>query len=678
MNFDPKPFPVQEGLTNWAIAFGVCSVFAVLAVFVASLASRGRSGPGLVFKALFTGPLATVAGILGAVVGAVLGGWAGWNFGAVVLSPFLYAAVYLGIMDVETLQDVGSSATSLGAIRWTSAVLSCLACLVSGAVLGAAVADVLRARPGHVWALAQLTFREAVRRKALYVFVVFAVLFMFAGWFLPGGGSRSSIQVGNYVSFVLTSITWLTLVVVLLLSCMGIPEDIRARSLHTVVTKPVGRNEVVLGRILGYSGIGGLVLLVMGVVGYVWIVRQVPEVVNSGTYAAKGENVKGVRAYDGSVTVTVLSPGGGREEFAADSEAELRRESPEVHEKFEKALRAGVDQALACRVPVYGQLSFTDKLGNGIESKNVGDVWDFRGYIEGATNAYATYDLEDVTAEKFGDRLTLQSSFEAFRTHKGVMKQGVLVQYTLVNPNTNDRVDLPAFNIKEFGTNLTHVERELSQFDKTTGERSTLDLYDDMAPDGKLRIQVACLSPGQFLGMARPDLFIRQPDRAFAVGYSKALAGVALMMLLVIVFGVTAGCFVKWPVATLLVAFLMIVGVGFHDFLGKLVGGELEGSGTIESMYRIGAHMNPTTQLMDSRGTRLMVTADRSINGGLWMLYHVAPDFNQYSLAPYVANGFDVPFKAALLPCLLTTLAYILPCLLLGYFSLRLRELEAK
>ena len=36
----------------------------------------------------------------------------------------------------------------------------------------------------RIWALAVLTYRESVRRKTLLIFVVFAVLFMFAGWFM--------------------------------------------------------------------------------------------------------------------------------------------------------------------------------------------------------------------------------------------------------------------------------------------------------------------------------------------------------------------------------------------------------------------------------------------------------------------------------------------------------------
>jgi hypothetical protein len=57
---------------------------------------------------------------------------------------------------------------------------------------------------------------------------------------------------------------------------------------------------------------------------------------------------------------------------------------------------------------------------------------------------------------------------------------------------------------------------------------------------------------------------------------------------------------------------------------------------------------------------------------------HVIPNFSHFNTIEYSANGFDVPLDAALLPGLATALAYLLPCLLIGYFSLSLRELEAK
>jgi len=135
--------------------------------------------------------------------------------------------------------------------------------------------DLLQLSPRRVFAIAQLTFREAVRRKALVVFGMFALLFMFGSWFMDNPNERMDLQVKNYISFVLTAITWLLLPVVLLISCWGLPEDIRNRSLHTVVTKPARKTEIVIGRMLGFSSLMTILVVIMGVAGYVWIDREV-------------------------------------------------------------------------------------------------------------------------------------------------------------------------------------------------------------------------------------------------------------------------------------------------------------------------------------------------------------------------------------------------------------------
>ena len=57
---------------------------------------------------------------------------------------------------------------------------------------------------------------------------------------------------------------------------------------------------------------------------------------------------------------------------------------------------------------------------------------------------------------------------------------------------------------------------------------------------------------------------------------------------------------------------------------------------------------------------------------------YIIPDFRIFNLAEYVTNGFDVPFDVALLRGLATTLGYAGPWIVVGYFSLKLRELEAK
>lgn len=63
----------------------------------------------------------------------------------------------------------------------------------------------------RIAALASLTLKEAVRRKALLVFVMFAVLLMFAGWFITDSNERAELQVSVHVTFLLTAISWLLL-----------------------------------------------------------------------------------------------------------------------------------------------------------------------------------------------------------------------------------------------------------------------------------------------------------------------------------------------------------------------------------------------------------------------------------------------------------------------------------
>src|SRR5690606_16887290 len=107
--------------------------------------------------------------------------------------------------------------------------------------------------------------------------------------------------------------------------------------------------------------------------------------------------------------------------------------------------------------------------------------------------------------------------------------------------------------------NVTDVDPQMTYFDPADKKLKTVNLFEDVAVDGHLNVEVACIDQQQYMGMARPDLFIRQPDKAFASGYWKAVFAIWLMMVLIIVMGVTASTFVKGPVATLLTFTLIVV-----------------------------------------------------------------------------------------------------------------------
>ena len=482
----------------------------------------------------------------------------------------------------------------------------------------------------RVFALTKLTFLEAYRRKALAVFVVFGLLFMFAGWFMGGTGEITNDQVKIYVSFVLRAITWLTLPVVVVLSCFGIPEDIRLRSIHTVVTKPARRLEIVLGRILGFSLIGTVVLVVMSAVGYVWIVRQIPK-------------------------------------------------------------EAKENGMLTCRVPSYGKLLFLDRSGLPVASGiNVGDVWEFQSFIEGATAARAIWKFENVNelALDADGNLNLENRFSAFRSYKGDMKRQLFYDFKFTNPEKQVGPDHKPLSfttepreVNEFRGSTDKIPRKLSRI----GEANTYDLINDfVTASGSLTVEVSCLDRQQYIGLARPDLFIRKPDQPFWYGYAKATFGIELLLLLVSIISVTASTFLKGPIAALTTTCLLLLGgEASHKFMDDLLIGLMrpegfKGGGFLESIYRLVTHANLVTELPDNPAVLIMKNFDSMLTVMMYVFKSIIPRLKYFNMSDYVSNGFDVPWNESVVPSLVVTLGYFLPCVLLGYFALRIRELESK
>ncbi|MCA9064215.1 MAG: hypothetical protein KDA96_14190 [Planctomycetaceae bacterium] len=718
------------------------------------------------------------------------------------------------------------------------------------------VKDIISVSFGRVGAIAQLTIREAIRGKVLAVFVVVALLMMFAGWFMNSGKARVD-DASKQITFVLNTISWITLVVTIFLACRGVPEDIAQRSMHTIVTKPARRLEIVIGRFAGLSAVVLMFVLIWGIIGYIWIQRQ-------------------------------LSVPGA-----------------------EKPI---------CRVPVYGNLYFLSPEGEPTaRGISVGDIYEYRSNIQGNSDARAVWHFDGVTREAIGSELRLESRFEAFRTIKGSAesaRKGITAQYILtyspreeafgllattatfrplaealrngqffnaaeqfdqlaekIRTNHSDipvqdyaylppamrqgrewisqmakwetehqeilhglsermesiekaaislmeaaqkagglmgnapfdgladsmaelanflrgepdglmaalpslKVGLEPFHVTEYhsGADVSVVpenisyqiddnetlarylsgilsrreaDRTLLSGDSLNPELVTLlemedllsvenaelltavlqeqieseaiavvdgtlrpadgktwfrlmyeladraqlaspdvngwvmqvNLFDDLAKHGILRLEVACLEDQMYLGTAETDLFIRLPDRAFVIGYSKALLAIGLMIVLVALIGIMMSCTVKFPVAFLFTMTIVLVGqTGLNQMLMQKAIDSEAAPGPLESAILIAQHRNPNVGMNMSEAKQEIV---RSIDDGLNLvpkaLAHVIPNFGLYNRsAVFVEKGFDVPFMGATLPAIVTFLGYLLPCILIASALLKFRELEAK
>ena len=120
-------------------------------------------------------------------------------------------------------------------------------------VLSAAAVDLVHMAPRRMCAIARLAIQEAIRRRVWVVFVLFALVLVFAGWFLD---PNSQDPAKLYLDFVLWWTNLLVLFLAIFLSTFSLPNEIKNRIIYTVVTKPVRSGEIVLGRMVGFTAIG--------------------------------------------------------------------------------------------------------------------------------------------------------------------------------------------------------------------------------------------------------------------------------------------------------------------------------------------------------------------------------------------------------------------------------------
>src|SRR3954452_2054749 len=154
--------------------------------------------------------------------------------------------------------------------------------------------ELFRTSPRRVWAIARLAIKESIRRRVIVALAIYIVILLFSGWFLQTGYREPGKL---FFSVVLTATTYLVLLIALLVSAFSLPNDFKSKTIYTVVTKPVRAGDIVLGRILGFTIVGTVLLAIMAACSgiFVWRMLDHTHVIRLETleniYDAKGEVV---------------------------------------------------------------------------------------------------------------------------------------------------------------------------------------------------------------------------------------------------------------------------------------------------------------------------------------------------------------------------------------------------
>ena len=536
--------------------------------------------------------------------------------------------------------------------------------------------DLPRTSTRRIYALGRLAFQEAIRRRVLVVMAVFIVGVLFAGWFLD----PSSDNVARlYISFVMTGTSYLVLLLGLFLSCFSLPADIKSKTIQTITTKPVRCTEIVIGRILGFTAVGTLLLSGMAFLSYQFVSRginhehEVKDMASDGlsgttTYDAKHQHqFELIQNEDGSMGGTTDEQKGHRHEVVVrevDGQRVVTLGKPEG--------------LLGARIPVFGSLQITDRSGNVGSGLNVGYESEYQKYIEGNSLMSAIWTFDGVYPGRFGggDSLPLELSLKAFRTYKGDIVTGVQGEIILKNPDGRVESERRGFVVKEFAVDHIEIPRKISG--SRDGQPVEVDIFDDLvSEDGQLQVVVRCKDNGQYFGMAQPDLYLRAGDSTFGWNMFKGFLGIWMQMVLVICLGVMFSTFLSGPVA--MVATMTCLMLGFFGNLAlDVASGDLPGGGPIESLIRMPLQTGAMVDL--DLGNEVLETVIKGVDQGvmytLVSVFQAIPRFGQFNTADFVAYGFNI--SGGLVARHLTmTLAYFLLTSLIAYFFLKTRELAA-
>lgn len=534
--------------------------------------------------------------------------------------------------------------------------------------------------PRRVWALARLAIKESFRRRVIVALVVFFLILLFAGWFLKTDYPQPAKLL---FSFVLTATTYLILLIALLLSTFSLPNDFKTKTIYTVVTKPVRAGDIVLGRILGFTLVGTIMLAIMSVFGYVFVVRTLYH-----THQVEVTRLEEVKNSDGEVVgkigrttlddyhrhqVDLDAEGNGRALSTNEHEHTITNEGTADSPRY---VVSGPEGILRARVPQYGELKFLDRRGapapRGI---SVGSEWTYRSFIEGGSAAAAVWTLSGInesvlrTNAEGQKYLPLELIVRVFRTYKGEIEQGIQGSIRLRNPDNPD--------IKSNEDIFTAKDASINTFDipvKLYSGQKEIDLLKDLVTkDGRVEVVVQCLDSAQYYGFAQPDLYLRLPDASPLWNYVKAQLGIWVQMVIVIAIGVTASTLLNGPVAVLFTVSFIMLGF-FRDFFVNVATGKQVGGGPIESLVRLVTQKNQTTGLENGGfAVQLMQGVDWVLKQAMLSLAQVLPDFRSFSTVDYVAYGFNIPANQ-ITQNLAVTLGYVIGLFVIGYFCLRTRE----
>jgi hypothetical protein len=211
-----------------------------------------------------------------------------------------------------------------------------------------------------------------------------------------------------------------------------------------------------------------------------------------------------------------------------------------------------------------------------------------------------------------------------------------------------------------------------------------VDVFEALADNGTIEVHVQCTDPGQYLGMARPDLYILAAQGSFLLNFVKGFVGIWLQMVLATTFGVMFSTFLSGPVALMATLSSIVVGF-FGEFIQRVTISTItpdsldaaQGGGPLEALIRLIMQANLQSDLeIGYLPNKIIKGLDFVFMQVMQLFTVILPNYLHFSTADYVAHGFNIT-PGVMSMMMLRTLAYFVVVSLIGFFFLKTREVAS-
>lgn len=120
----------------------------------------------------------------------------------------------------------------------------------------------------RVWAIAKLTFAEGIRMRIVLVALMVLVILLLRMPFALRGDETLAGRLQNFIAYAFAAVSVLLTTAMVFFSCATLSHELKERSLQLVVTKPVSRFQILVGKWLGVNLLATLILALSGVAVY--------------------------------------------------------------------------------------------------------------------------------------------------------------------------------------------------------------------------------------------------------------------------------------------------------------------------------------------------------------------------------------------------------------------------